>query len=267
MKPRTETVDVNARIAVLCRSFHLPTVGAEAVPRFTRAGHADALPTLADVLEQEASDRGQRRVERLRAESKLPVGKTWAAFDLQRLPVKLRQQLDDLAKGDFVERGENVLAFGLPGTGKTHAMAALGHRLIEHGHAVLFTATYRLVQQLLLAKRELRLPRELKKLDRFDVLILDDLGYVHQGAEDTDVLFTLMGERYERRSLIVTSNLVFSQWDQIFHNPMATAAAIDRIVHNSTILEFDVPSYRTEAAKKRNAGAPMGGDVPAKGKK
>lgn len=267
MSARTEPVDVNARIAVLCRSFHLPTVGSEAVPRFTRAGHADALPTFADVLEQEASDRTQRRVERLRAASKLPVGKTSATFELERLPVKLRQQLEALAKGDFVERGENVLAFGLPGTGKTHAMAALGHRLVEAGYAVLFTPTYQLVQQLLLAKRELRLPRELKKLDRFDVLLLDDLGYVHQGADDTDVLFTLMGERYERRSLIVTSNLVFSQWDQIFHNPMATAAAIDRIVHNSTILEFDVTSYRTEVAKKRNAGAPMGGESSAKGKK
>lgn len=267
MKARTEVVDLNARIAVLCRLFHLPTVGTEAVPRFTRAGHADALPTFTEVLEQEATDRTERRVERLRAASKLPAGKTWATFELERLPVKLRQQLEALAKGDFVERGENVLAFGLPGTGKTHAMAALGHRLVEIGHAVLFTPTYRLVQHLLLAKRELRLPRELKKLDRFDVLVLDDLGYVHQGADDTDVLFTLMGERYERRSLIVTSNLVFSQWDQIFHNPMATAAAIDRIVHNSTILEFDVPSYRTEVAKKRNADAPVGGDVSAKGKK
>ena len=267
MRTRTEPVDVNVRIAVLCRSFHLPTVGAEAVPRFTRAGQADALPTFAEVLEQEATDRTERRVERLRAASKLPAGKTWATFQLERLPVRLRQQLEALAKGDFVERGENVLAFGLPGTGKTHAMAALGHRLVELGQAVPFTPTYRLVQHLLLAKRELRLPRELKKLDRFDVLVLDDLGYVHQGADDTDVLFTLMGERYERRSLIVTSNLVFSQWDQIFHNPMATAAAIDRIVHNSTILEFDVPSYRTEVAKKRNADPPVGGDGSAKGKK
>jgi len=243
--------DASTRIRELCRSFHLPTVGAEAEPRFAAAGQAQALPTLAEVFELEAEDRRQRRITRLRYASKLPPGKTAATFDATRLPPKLQHQLDELASGTFLERSANVLAFGLPGTGKTHAACALGHRLLEAGHAVHFTPAYRLVQELLAAKRDLALPRALRKLDQFEVLILDDLGYVQQDAVEAEVLFTLLAERYERRSLVITSNLVFSQWEQIFRNPMATAAAIDRIVHHSVILEFDVPSYRTEAAKQR----------------
>ena len=133
-----------------------------------------------------------------------------------------------------------MLALGLPGTRKTHALCALGHRLVEAGHSVLFAPAYRLVQELLAAKRDLDLPRRLRKLDNFDFLLLDDLGYLPQGAE-----------RYERRSLGTTSNLVFSEWERIFANPMATAAAIDRVVYHSVILEFDVPSYRTNAAQQR----------------
>ncbi len=102
------------------------------------------------------------------------------------------------------------------------------------------------------------MPRALRRLDRYDVILLDDLGYVQQSAEDAEVLFTLLAERYERRSLVITSNLVFSEWQRIFGNPMATAAAIDRIVHHSVILEFDVSSYRGEDAAKavaaQNAG-------------
>lgn len=242
--------DAGARVRDLCRSFHLPTVGAEAEPRFVAAGQAPALSTLAEVFELEAEDRRQRRITRLRYASKLPPGKTAATFDATRLPPKLQHQLDELADGAFLERSANVLAFGLPGTGKTHAACALGHRLIEAGHAVYFTPAYRLVQDLLAAKRDLALPRALRKLDQFEVMILDDLGYVQQDAAEAEVLFTLLAERYERRSLVITSNLVFSQWDQIFRNPMATAAAIDRIVHHSVILEFDVASYRTEAAQR-----------------
>ena len=158
----------------------------------------------------------------------------------------MRQQLNRLGEGDFADRGVNVLAFGMPGTGKTHAMCAIGHRLVESGHSVLFIPAYRLVQDMLAAKRDLELPRMLRKLDNFDLLVIDDLGYLPQGAEESEVLFTLIAERYERRSLGITSNLVFSEWEKVFTNPMATAAAIDRIVHHSVILEFDVPSYRTQ---------------------
>ena len=151
--------------------------------RFTDAGHGDALPTFLEVLEQEAEDRRQRRINRLRKDAKLPSGKTWETFDLQRLPLALRQQMDLLAQGGFVGLCVNVLALGLPGTGKTHALCALGHRLVEAGHSVLFTPAYRLVQELLAAKWDLDLPWRLRKLDNFDFLLLDDLGYLSQGAE------------------------------------------------------------------------------------
>ena len=160
------------------------------------------------------------------------------------MPLALRQQLDQLAQGSFVEHGVNVLAFGLPGTGKTHALCALGHRL---------------VQEFLAAKRDLGLPRRLRKLDNFDFLLLDDLGYLPQGTEESEVLFTLIAERYERRSLGITSNLVFSEWERIFANPMATAAPIDRVVHHSVILEFDVPSYRTDVAQHRGQAEGVNG--------
>ena len=158
-------------------------MGTQSVARFTAAGHGEALPTFLEVLEQEADDRRQRRIDRLRKMSRLPSGKTWETFEHDRMPLSLRQQLDQLANGDFTEHGVNVLAFGLPGTGKTHALCAVGHRLVEAGHSVLFAPAYRLVQELLAAKRELALPRQLRKLDNFDFLLLDDLGYLPQGAE------------------------------------------------------------------------------------
>jgi DNA replication protein DnaC len=244
------TANVSDRIEALCSEFRLPTIGAEAVKRFEADQQGAALPTLLAVFELEASDRRQRRVERLRRAAKLPPGKSWETLDQSGLPAKLQQQLGELVTGQFVDRAANVLAFGLPGTGKTHAMAALADQLIEQGRSVLFVPTYQLVQDLLAAKRDLDLPRALRKLDRFDVLILDDLGYLKQRANESEVLFTLIAERYERRSLIVTSNMVFSQWEEIFQSPMATAAAIDRIVHHSVITEFDVPSYRTAVAQK-----------------
>lgn len=245
---------VAERIAERLATFRLPTAAVEMVPRLIAAGHADALPTVLEVCELEAEDRHDRRVQRLRRAARLPPGKTLATFDDTRLPPALARKLKELAQGQFVEQCLNVLAFGLPGTGKSHAACALGHALVEAGRSVLFTPTYALVQDLLAAKRDLALSRALRKLDHFDALILDDLGYVQQGPTETEVLFTLMSERYERRAMIITSNLVFSQWDQIFKNPMTTASAIDRVVHHSVILEFDVPSYRTEKAQKQKRG-------------
>jgi len=254
--------DVAERIERLCGRFRLPTMAAEAVARFRAADQAAALETLVEVLELEATDRDQRRVDRLRRSAKLPPGKTFETLKPKHLPGKLQQQLDELARGEFLERAVNVLAFGLPGTGKTHALAALGHRLVEQGHAVRFAPTYAIVQELLAAKRALALPQALRKLDRFELLILDDLGYLKQHADEAEVLFTLIAERYERRSLAVTSNVVFSQWQEIFQSPMATAAAIDRIVHHSTILEFDVPSYRTAEATARHGSRAGGSGRP-----
>lgn len=245
------------RVAELLALFKVPTLAAEIVRRFEKSNHHDALPVLLEVLEMEAGDRRERRVERLLRGSKLPPGKTFDTFADARLPRPLSQQLRDLTTGNFLDRAANILAFGLPGVGKTHAACALGHALVRAGHSVLFTPTFQLVQELLAAKRDLVLPRALRRLDVFELLILDDIGYVQQGADEVEVLFTLMAERYERRSMLITSNLVFSEWERIFKNPMTTAAAIDRLVHHSVILEFDVPSFRTEDAKKRTATSPI----------
>jgi DNA replication protein DnaC len=152
-----------------------------------------------------------------------------------------------------VERAENVLAFGLPGRGKTHLLCAIGHELIHRGYRVLFAPTYQLVQKLLVAKKELCLEQALKRLDRFDVVLLDDIGYVQQDRDEMEVLFTFLGERYERRSVMISSNLVFSQWDKIFKDTMTTAAAIDRVVHHSTILEMTGKSFRNEEAQSQNS--------------
>ena len=242
----TYTVETaGERLGELLATFKLPTAAAEMVPRVLAAGQETVLPLLAEIFDLEAQDRQERRVQRLLRSSKLPPGKRFETFDETRLPVTMVSQLRTLRNGDFLDQAVNVLAFGLPGTGKTHVACALGHALVEKGHSVLFVPTFRLVQDLLAAKRDLELPRALRKLDAFELLILDDIGYVRQDAEEIEVLFTLMAERYERRSMLITSNLVFSEWDRIFKNPMTTAAAIDRLVHHSVILGFDVPSYRT----------------------
>jgi DNA replication protein DnaC len=241
-----QTDAAGLRLEQLLSTFNLTTAASEIVPRLTAAGHDELLPLLVDIFELERQDRDKRRVDRLRHASKLPPGKTLATFQQEHLPKILAGKLRELARGDFLQRAVNVLAFGLPGTGKSHAACAIGHALIEAGHSVLFTPTFKLVQELLVAKRDFQLPRALRKLDSFELLILDDLGYVQQAPEEIEVLFTLLAERYERRSLLITSNLVFSQWERIFKNPMTTAAAIDRLVHHCVILEFDLPSYRTQ---------------------
>ena len=241
----TDAVEPRERITTLLKSFKLPTMAEELVGRLLDAGLPESLDVVLEVLEMERQDRWDRRVARLRYRSKLPPGKTLETFDMTRLPRSLSSKIRELSRGDFADHAANVLAFGLPGTGKSHVAAALGHSLVEGGHSVLWIPTFKLVQDLLVAKRDLELPRALRKLDSFEVLILDDIGYVQQAPEEVEVLFTLLAERYERRSVIITSNLVFSQWEQVFKNPMTTAAAIDRLVHHCTILEFDVPSYRT----------------------
>jgi DNA replication protein DnaC len=249
------TIDMGTRLRELLTRFKLPTLAAQVSRRFSDAGHQDALPTLLEVLEAEADERGQRRTDRLLKASHLPPGKTFDTLERARVPRTVITKLDELASGDFLERADNVLCFGLPGRGKTHAAAALGHALVRRGRSVFFSPTFRLVQQLLAAKRDLALPRALHKLDAFDLLILDDIGYVQQSADEVEVLFTLMAERYERRSLLITSNLVFGEWDRIFKNPMTTAAAIDRLVHHSAILEFSGRSKRADEAQLRSKNA------------
>src|SRR5215203_6329558 len=245
------TRTVSDQITTLLTGFMLTTAAREMVSRFVEAEQQPALPVLRDVLQLEAQERHERRITRLRRASKLPPGKTFDTLDEGRLPPALVRKLHELAEGDFLAEATNVLAFGLPGVGKSHAMCAIGHALIDRGHAVLFMPTYNLVQDLLAAKRDLELPRALRKLDQFAVLLLDAVGYIQQSPEEAEILFTLLAERYERRSVCITSNLIFAQWDRIFRDQMATAAAIDRLVHHSVLLEFDVSSFRTEHAKRK----------------
>ena len=206
----------STQVTTLLTQFGLTTAAEEPVPR--QAGHSEAMAVLLEVFEAEAEARRQRRVARLRRAARLPPGKTFATLDTGRLPAPVVQQLETLATGAFLETATNVLAFGLPGVGKSHALCAVGHALVEAGHSVLCAPAYGLVQELLGAKRDLDLPRALRKLDLFEVILLDDLGYVQQSPDEAEVLFTLLAERYERRSVMVTSNLVFSQWDRIFRD-------------------------------------------------
>ena len=247
------TAAMGDRITELLTTWKLTAAAGELVPRLTAAGHDEALALVADVFELEASTRGERRVERLRKASKLPPAKTFETLDRTRVPRQALLKAQDLARGGFLDGAGNVLFFGLPGVGKSHIACALGHALVDQGRSVLFTPTYQLVQTLLAARRDLCLPKALRGLDVFDAIILDDLGYVQQTADEAEVLFTLMAERYERRSLIITSNLVFSEWGRIFKSPMTTAAAIDRLVHHAVIIEIDRGSVRAEEAKKRNS--------------
>ena len=244
------------QLRTYCKALRLPTLSEVLSDTLVRA-ERESWPLescLLHLLEQEVEGRRRRRIERLMQQSQLPPGKTLAQFDYNRLPLRIRRQLANLEKGDFVDRSQNVLFFGLPGTGKTHTAAGLGHALIETGRSVLFIPTFKLVGRLLAAKRDYELERELRRLDRFDVVILDDIGYVQQSREEMEVLFTFLAERYERRSLMITSNLVFSEWDKIFKDPLTTAAAIDRIVHHSIIVEFgkEIGSLRMEEAARRN---------------
>jgi DNA replication protein DnaC len=241
-------------LAGLLRSFRVPTMAAlweESAGRAEREnwGYRRFLQHL---CESEAQDRRERKMQRLLKASGLPNGKTLGNLDENLLPAKIRRLLPTLLEGHFVTRAENVLAFGLPGRGKSHCMAAVARELIlRHSYPVLFTPTFKLVQQLLAAKQALKLEALLKKLDRYAVVVLDDIGYVQQNREEMEVLFTFLAERYERRSVMITSNLVFSKWDQIFKDPMTTLAAIDRLVHHAQILEFTGESVRAQKAQER----------------
>jgi DNA replication protein DnaC len=206
---------------------------------------------LYEVVEIERQARYNKRTQKLLRESRLPLEKTFQGFQLDRLPKKAISQVKALLDGTFLGRTENVLAFGNPGSGKTHLLCALGQQLIQNlGKRVYYAKCDLLVQELLRAKQELKLPRLLKKLAGYEALILDDIGYVQQSREEMEVLFTLLAERYEQGSVMITSNLPFSKWETIFKDPMVAAAAIDRLIHHSVILELNIPSYRMKQAKE-----------------
>jgi DNA replication protein DnaC len=256
---------VSERTNELLVRFNLTTAAAQMAGRLEQAGQQQALSIVLEVLEMEAEAREQRKISRLRRASQLSPGKTFDTLELGIFQPALGRKLRELARGEFLENAANLLVFGPPGVGKSHAASALGHALIEQGHAVLFRPAYQLVQELLAAKRDLTLPRLLRRLDTVELLILDDIGYIKQNAEEAEVLFTLIAQRYERHSVMITSNLVFSEWERIFKEPMATAAAIDRLVHHSIILEFNAPSYRS-ATRRRTDGQPAANKSGGEGK-
>lgn len=203
------------------------------------------------VLQSEIESRRIRRIERWLKESQLPMEKTLDTFELNRLPNKIRQQLNTLLEGQFLDHKENILVFGNPGSGKTHLVCAIGQELIRRDKRIYFSTCAILLQKLLAAKQDFKLPMFFKKLNKYHAIIIDDIGYVQQNKEEMEVLFTLLAEKYERGSVIITSNLPFSKWERIFKDPMMTAAAIDRIVHHSIILELNISSYRMSTAKNR----------------
>jgi len=210
---------------------------------------------LLHLLEHECEVRKNRKIQRLQKVSRLPMDKRLDNFNMKRLPLRVRQKASAILDGAFIDRKENILAFGQPGAGKTHLLCAIAHEQIKMGRKVLFITCSILVQRLLFAKENLQLEKQLKKLSRFEVILIDDIGYVQQNRDEMEVLFTFLADRYERGSLMISSNLKFSKWDKIFKDPMTTAAAIDRLVHHSIIFEMNLNSYRAEEAlskKRRN---------------
>jgi DNA replication protein DnaC len=248
--------DEKELLARYLKELHLPAFRAsyEELARNAQQEGLSFEQYLLALAQRECQERRNKRVERLLRGSRMPLEKTWPALDLKRLPQKVVQQARTLLEGSFLDRCENVLVFGQPGSGKTHLLCAVGQELVRAGRKVLFRKCGLLVQELLAAKRDLKLPRLLKQMAGYEALIVDDLGYVQQAREEMEVLFLLLAERYERGSVLLSSNLPFSGWESIFKDAMTTAAAIDRLVHHSVIIELNVSSYRAEQAKKAKQG-------------
>jgi DNA replication protein DnaC len=246
-----------ARLALLLAELRLPAIK-QVWPDLAAQADKEGWPAarfLAALAEHEMAERSRRRIERHLAEAKLPPGKTLDTFDFEAVPVISKAQVMALAAGDaWLNQGANLILFGPPGTGKSHLAAALGHTLIENGWRVLFTRTTDLVQRLQIARRELVLEIAIAKLDKYHLLILDDLAYVTKDQAETSVLFELIGARYERRSLLVTANQPFGQWGKIFPDQAMTLAVVDRLVHHATIFEMNVESYRRRTALERKRG-------------
>ncbi len=255
MSATTQAI-AGARLSTMLTELRLPTIKRMAAQLCDQAD-CEGWPgrrLLEMLLEHELAERETRRMDRHRAESGLSPDKRLSSFEFPAVPSVSKAQVMALAEGhEWLDRGANVLLFGPPGVGKSHLVCGLGHALIEAGRRVLFTRCSDLVQRLQAARRDLRLPQELTRLDRFDLLILDDLSYVRRDQAETSVLFELISERYERKSLAITANTPFSQWGEVFVEPAMTLAAVDRLVHHAAILEMNVESYRRRSAQSGQA--------------
>jgi DNA replication protein DnaC len=255
-----EMIDAG-RLQLMLNELRLPTIRRLWEDLAARADK-EAWPAarfLATLIEHELAERDRRRIARHLDEARLPPGKSLDNFDFEVVPMISKAQIMALAAGDsWLEKGANFLVFGPPGTGKTHLSAALGLALVENGWRVLFTRTTDLVQRLQIARRDLALEAAIDKLDKYHLLILDDLAYVTKDQAETSVLFELISARYERRSVLITANQPFGEWGKIFPGEAITLAAIDRLVHHAIIVEMNVESYRRKAAidRKRSAGRP-----------
>jgi DNA replication protein DnaC len=239
------------------KELRLPTVREcyqESV-RMAEAEHLSYEQYLLTVIEQECDVRRTNRIGRLLRELGLPLEKTLSMFDRSRLTHALNAQVTNLLDGSFLTRRENVLAFDNSGSGKSHLLCAIAHELIHQEKRIRFTPCSLLVQELLIAKRDLKLARVLKRLARYDAIFIDDVGYVQQNREEMEVLFTLLADRYERGSVMITSNLPFSQWERIFKDPATTAAAVDRFVHHSVIIELNLESHCPKESKTQKTTA------------
>jgi DNA replication protein DnaC len=249
----TPTIDT-ARLPVLLSQLRLPTV-ALLWPALTETADRESWPaakTLAALMEHEVAERARRRTARHLLEARLPAGKTLDLFDFAAVSSISKARIIALAEGDsWLDQGTNILLFGPPGVGKSHLAAALGHAMVDAGYRVLFTRTTDLVQQLQTARQELKLASAIEKLDKYHLLVLDDLSYVQKSQAETSVIFELISARYERRSLLITANQPFGAWDSIFPDPAMTVAAIDRLVHHSIILEMNTDSYRRKSAEMK----------------
>ena len=242
------------RLPLLLGDLRLPAISRFWPEIAERSDHEGwpAARFLATLAEIEVAERAQRRIERHLAEARLPPDKTLDGFDFAHVPMLSRARVNALASGDaWLEKGANLLLFGPPGSGKTHISAAIGRTLVENGYRVLFTRTTDLVQRLQTARQQLALEAAITKLDRYDLLMLDDLSYVRKDQAETSVLFELISKRYERRSMLITANQPFAEWNKVFPDPAMTIAAVDRLVHHAVIVEMNVESYRQKAATTR----------------